>query len=204
MESNHRTELRRLPLCPLSYGAERLKPSDERGARFVELGSHALEPVVPVDLHAVRVGVEPSVGLQAATPVLATRPPAAERVTQAGFGLLESLRGRHFPQFAQSGPRERAVAAAPKARFRSGLSNRVANGTRTRDHRDHNPGLYQLSYRHRAPLILAAPSRRLPTLRRRGRGQFGSIMSPQRVSMRRVFQTITENAQVTTKSPTTT
>jgi hypothetical protein len=25
----------------------------------------------------------------------------------------------------------------------------VANGTRTRDHRDHNPGLYQLSYRHR-------------------------------------------------------
>jgi hypothetical protein len=24
----------------------------------------------------------------------------------------------------------------------------VANGTRTRDHRDHNPGLYQLSYRH--------------------------------------------------------
>jgi hypothetical protein len=28
--------------------------------------------------------------------------------------------------------------------------NQVANGTRTRDHRDHNPGLYQLSYRHRA------------------------------------------------------
>jgi hypothetical protein len=27
----------------------------------------------------------------------------------------------------------------------------VADGTRTRDHRDHNPGLYQLSYRHRAP-----------------------------------------------------
>ena len=25
----------------------------------------------------------------------------------------------------------------------------MANGTRTRDHRDHNPGLYQLSYRHR-------------------------------------------------------
>ena len=82
--------------------------------------------------------IEPSVGLQAATPVPAARPPAAERVTQAGFGLLESLRGRHFPQFAQSGPRERAVAAAPKAHFRSGLSNRVANPTRTRDHRDHN------------------------------------------------------------------
>ena len=31
-----------------------------------------------------------------------------------------------------------------------GLSGEVADGTRTRDHRDHNPGLYQLSYRHRA------------------------------------------------------
>jgi hypothetical protein len=28
VESNHRTELRRLPLCPLSYGAELLKPSE--------------------------------------------------------------------------------------------------------------------------------------------------------------------------------
>ena len=26
----------------------------------------------------------------------------------------------------------------------------MAEGTRTPDHRDHNPGLYQLSYRHRA------------------------------------------------------
>jgi hypothetical protein len=26
----------------------------------------------------------------------------------------------------------------------------VADGIRTHDHRDHNPGLYQLSYRHRA------------------------------------------------------
>jgi hypothetical protein len=26
----------------------------------------------------------------------------------------------------------------------------VADGTRTRDSRDHNPGLYQLSYDHRA------------------------------------------------------
>ena len=32
-----------------------------------------------------------------------------------------------------------------------GAEARVADGTRTRDHRDHNPGLYQLSYRHRAP-----------------------------------------------------
>jgi hypothetical protein len=30
------------------------------------------------------------------------------------------------------------------------LRRRVADGIRTRDHRDHNPGLYQLSYRHQA------------------------------------------------------
>src|SRR5205085_10790841 len=35
----------------------------------------------------------------------------------------------------------------------------VANGTRTRDHRDHNPGLYQLSYRHRAVPMVSALSR---------------------------------------------
>src|SRR5262245_57831254 len=35
------------------------------------------------------------------------------------------------------------------------LRKRVADGTRTRDHRDHNPGLYQLSYRHRARDIVA-------------------------------------------------
>jgi hypothetical protein len=32
----------------------------------------------------------------------------------------------------------------------------VADGIRTRDHRDHNPGLYQLSYRHRARPRIAA------------------------------------------------
>jgi hypothetical protein len=36
------------------------------------------------------------------------------------------------------------------------LTARVADGTRTRDHRDHNPGLYQLSYRHHGAHILAA------------------------------------------------
>ena len=29
---------------------------------------------------------------------------------------------------------------------------RVTDGTRTRDNRDHNPGLYQLSYGHHEPL----------------------------------------------------
>ena len=32
----------------------------------------------------------------------------------------------------------------------------MADGTRTRGHRDHNPELYQLSYRHLAGFIVAA------------------------------------------------
>src|SRR3954467_3137267 len=34
-----------------------------------------------------------------------------------------------------------------------------ADGTRTHDNRNHNPGLYQLSYSHREPAIIAARSR---------------------------------------------
>ncbi len=32
----------------------------------------------------------------------------------------------------------------------------VADGARTHDNRNHNPGLYQLSYSHRKPLIITA------------------------------------------------
>ena len=32
--------------------------------------------------------------------------------------------------------------------FRKRLNNGVADGTRTHDNRNHNPGLYQLSYGH--------------------------------------------------------
>jgi hypothetical protein len=42
----------------------------------------------------------------------------------------------------------------------------VADGIRTRDHRDHNPGLYQLSYRHRGEGRIA-PLRRDPVYTRR-------------------------------------
>ena len=31
----------------------------------------------------------------------------------------------------------------------------MADGARTHDNRNHNPGLYQLSYSHRNPLIIA-------------------------------------------------
>ena len=47
-------------------------------------------------------------------------------------------------------PHAASKAAALSAELR-GLATGVADGIRTRDHRDHNPGLYQLSYRHRAP-----------------------------------------------------
>ena len=45
---------------------------------------------------------------------------------------------------------------------------RVADGIRTRDHRDHNPGLYQLSYRHQAALP------RIPACRVYDRGVQGA------------------------------
>ena len=46
VESNHRTELRRLPLCPLSYGAERsqLSAGTRRGARNERGWRTGLEP----------------------------------------------------------------------------------------------------------------------------------------------------------------
>jgi hypothetical protein len=36
----------------------------------------------------------------------------------------------------------------------------VADGIRTRDHRDHNPGLYQLSYGHLAAVSIPAAQKR--------------------------------------------
>src|SRR5262245_45719488 len=51
---------------------------------------------------------------------------------------------------SQAGPGKHRVARI----FTTELG--VADGTRTHDHRDHNPGLYQLSYRHRARLRIAA------------------------------------------------
>jgi hypothetical protein len=73
--------------------------------------------------------------------------------------VAEAARRHHRPLV----PREEADDSAEALRLReAGLQlvegvghrrrlqrARVAEGTRTPDHRDHNPGLYQLSYRHR-------------------------------------------------------
>src|SRR5213083_1729765 len=50
------------------------------------------------------------------------------------------------------------------------LYERVAEGTRTPDHRDHNPGLYRLSYRHRAGDMVSAVS---ASRAASGRGRLG-------------------------------
>jgi hypothetical protein len=53
--------------------------------------------------------------------------------------------------------------ARPVTLPESNLTSRfggVAEGTRTPDHRDHNPGLYRLSYRHRGRDSLAGANRR--------------------------------------------
>ena len=42
----------------------------------------------------------------------------------------------------------------------------VADGTRTHDDRNHNPGLYQLSYSHRETKIIAGQGRPAEGLRR--------------------------------------
>jgi hypothetical protein len=59
------------------------------------------------------------------------------------------------PDFRRLGVR---LIPAGKAVPRQFSERGVAEGTRTPDHRDHNPGLYQLSYRHRVSADrIAAP-----------------------------------------------
>ena len=55
----------------------------------------------------------------------------------------------------------------------------MAEGTRTPDHRDHNPGLYQLSYRHRARDRIARPAPR--DLRALSRAGCGKVALDQRL-----------------------
>src|SRR2546429_4915057 len=64
--------------------------------------------------------------------------------TAAVANMDSNLTGIHTPSCRVPGP-DRASREVSQ----SALSTRVADGTRTHDHRDHNPGLYQLSYRHR-------------------------------------------------------
>ena len=61
-----------------------------------------------------------------------------------------------FPAWFPQGTTCLAPPIAPlrRATLRQVLLG-VADGTRTRDSRDHNPGLYQLSYGHRAKEIVA-------------------------------------------------
>ena len=65
----------------------------------------------------------------------------AGRHSATGTGLESAV-----PSAARGG---RWRPAPPAAGDRRPGTRGVADGTRTRDHRDHNPGLYQLSYRHR-------------------------------------------------------
>src|SRR6185437_7331821 len=62
-------------------------------------------------------------------------------------------------------PRTDSKSVALSAELR-GPAQRVADGTRTHDHLDHNQGLYQLSYRHRGTLRIAASRPGGPSFRR--------------------------------------
>src|SRR6266540_4443800 len=86
-----------------------------------------------------------------------------------------------------------APAAGPLMRVLSACSShalilrsgRVAEGTRTPDHRDHNPGLYQLSYRHLAKHRIASVGARPgsaalsgPGVGRARRGRIRGLAAP--------------------------
>ena len=80
-----------------------------------------------------------------------------ERVERLDVGepRLELLEGvGHAGRLAR-----REQGSAPSRCQPADPAQRVANGTRTRDHRDHNPGLYQLSYRHREAGLQGSPPR---------------------------------------------
>jgi hypothetical protein len=122
-ESNLRTRIRSPPLYPLSYGARR--QSSLYGTGF---GSGRPASAARMLSTSTRVSVR----------------------KRGGRNSTSASRRRLDP--------ENDARRAPS--FRGGLvgfdesasalsSSEVADGTRTHDHRDHNPGLYQLSYRHR-------------------------------------------------------
>ena len=76
-------------------------------------------------------------------PVLRMAPGGVEppHAASKAAALSTELRGRRRVSVA-------APLTGPARLDGAGDEKRVADGTRTRDHRDHNPGLYQLSYRH--------------------------------------------------------
>ena len=82
-------------------------------------------------------------GRQDLKPATARPPEAHERPAPAQIDAL--LMPWPLSNGWRRGPAEEETTAF------AGTSLRVSDGTRTRDRRDHNPELYQLSYRHRAP-----------------------------------------------------
>ena len=99
---------------------------------------------------------------------------SASSATPARTELRTSPRmapgGVEPPHGASKAP---ALSTELRGRARTPAPARVANGTRTRDHRDHNPGLYQLSYRHQA-----RPSYRGPDEARPARASSCGAASP--------------------------
>ena len=86
-----------------------------------------------------------------------THPPEIimARGTRAGFPAAMAPGGVEPPHTDS-----KSVALSAELR---GPAQRVADGTRTHDHLDHNQGLYQLSYRHRGRLRIAASNSGRPS-----------------------------------------
>src|SRR5512139_1160874 len=84
-----------------------------------------------------------------ASPFVVTTPRSmACLVSRIAMGCLLSCWTPQSPGF---GPND----SGPEGPHESSSLLGVADGTRTHDNRNHNPGLYQLSYSHREPEIIA-------------------------------------------------
>ena len=74
----------------------------------------------------------------------------------------------------------RAQESQPTDAASNREQSEVADGIRTRDHRDHNPGLYQLSYRHHARDRIAAVAQMSRFSRKAARRVSGNEMMKKR------------------------
>ena len=96
----------------------------------------------------VRFRIQPPGGLPRRAPCSAhEHPMSAGRATARGTAANLPLTATETRLSRVPGAKASFAGREPTA---SRDARGVADGIRTHDHRDHNPGLYQLSYRHRA------------------------------------------------------
>ena len=140
------------PQCGCGCGCG-LRYAREARAEFAPCLQRAALPALHGEVHRVGAGGhEPSghLGYGHRAPILPRegRTPGKSFPPRAGSARLAYRRGSslHFGLHSFARLERRQPAIQPLA----GRSRGVSDGIRTRDRRDHNPELYQLSYAHQA------------------------------------------------------